>query len=314
MPLVPVSHIVNLDQDALTAFADASQDFVILNHVIEHVANPIRVIVECFRVLRDGGKLVMSAPDMRFSFDRNRALTTPEHVWAEYEAGVTTVTDEHYADFLNIVHADLAKHATQEEFERGLAEARDRREHAHVWNSETFRALLQTVVQRQHIEAHMLAESMGDDNANEYFSMWQKGPSPPSCTPASLNPAHTAVAFQHVLHLAKVAQQAQSERDAQRQTEVQSLQADMQRLQTELTRSQHAQQCLSHERATLSIDNLALQRAAEQLQHTVTDKDRHIQNIESQLSETTQAVRERQRIIEAIYNSRFWRWTTWLRR
>jgi SAM-dependent methyltransferase len=106
LPLVHVSHIVNLDHDALTAFADASQDFVILNHVIEHVANPIRVIIECFRVLRDGGKLVMSAPDMRFSFDRDRALTTPAHLWAEYEAGVTEVSDAHYEEFLRAVHPE----------------------------------------------------------------------------------------------------------------------------------------------------------------------------------------------------------------
>lgn len=314
VPLVQVSHIVNLDQEALTAFADASQDFVILNHVIEHVANPIRVIVECFRVLRDGGKLVMSAPDMRFSFDRDRALTTPEHLWAEYETGVNTVTDDHYIEFINIVHAEAARHATKEEFERGLAEARERREHAHVWNSDTFRALQQAVVQRHHIEAHLLVESLGDDNASEYFSIWQKGTLPHSCAPVRFNPAHTDVAFHHVLHMAKSAQQAQNEQNALLQAETQNLQADRQQLQTELTRSQHTQQCLSQALAGITLENQALRRELENLKLTIADKDRHIHNIESQLSLTTQEVREHQYTIKAIRSSRSWRWTAWLRR
>ena len=130
VPLVNVSHLVNLDTDALSAFGDATLDFVVINHVIEHVANPIRVILDCFRVLTYGGKLAISAPDMRFTFDRNRALTTPEHLWREYEQGVTEVSDEHYAEFLRAVHPEVVDNPAL--FQSALLSVRDRREHAHV--------------------------------------------------------------------------------------------------------------------------------------------------------------------------------------
>src|SRR5882757_6716858 len=65
--LVEPDTICNLDRDVLP-FAEASQDFVVLSHVIEHVANPTRVIGEIFRVLRPAGRALIAAPDKRFTF------------------------------------------------------------------------------------------------------------------------------------------------------------------------------------------------------------------------------------------------------
>ncbi|MEN9843809.1 MAG: hypothetical protein RLZZ612_1638 [Pseudomonadota bacterium] len=322
LPLVHVSHIVNLDHDALTAFADASQDFVILNHVIEHVANPIRVIIECFRVLRDGGKLVMSAPDMRFSFDRDRALTTPAHLWAEYEAGVTEVSDAHYEEFLRAVHPEaLADPAV---FAGAMISVRDRREHAHVWNSDTFRALLQDVVQRQQIQAHLLAESVGDDNANEYFSIWQKGPHPSAHELMRWHPVNAVAALgpilkhwtdlrgqihslSHTLHQTNLAQQALLQENAQWQAQAQHTQAQLQIVQDKLG-------VLQQEQAALEQKRLALEQTLTHSQQLVTDKDRHIANIEIQLQAAHHTVDDYQRIIEVMQHSRSWRWTKWLRR
>ena len=45
------------------ASADGSQDFVIANHLLEVVADPIATLAECCRVLRPGGRLVISASD-----------------------------------------------------------------------------------------------------------------------------------------------------------------------------------------------------------------------------------------------------------
>ena len=59
---VDVKHIVDLDQNALSSFAANQFDFVIMNHVIEHIANPIRVINDAFRILKVSGKFVISAP------------------------------------------------------------------------------------------------------------------------------------------------------------------------------------------------------------------------------------------------------------
>jgi len=66
----------DLDSDGLASFEDNSYSFVILNHVLEHVANPIAVLREVCRLVRTGGFLVLSVPDKNFTFDRTREVTT----------------------------------------------------------------------------------------------------------------------------------------------------------------------------------------------------------------------------------------------
>ena len=51
--LVPVDLIG--DAEDLSRFGDGSQDFVIANHLLEHLENPIRGLQEMARVLRPGG-------------------------------------------------------------------------------------------------------------------------------------------------------------------------------------------------------------------------------------------------------------------
>lgn len=171
--LVTVDHLVNLDTDCLQNFASESQDFVILNHVIEHVANPVRVLLDCCRVLRKGGKLVLSAPDMRYTFDHQRALTSIEHLWTEFEQGVTEVTDEHYRDFLASVHPEVMDNP--ERLAAALLAVRERREHVHVWTSESFEDFCVAVLQRGPVQALPLLLCSGIETASEFFSVWQIG-------------------------------------------------------------------------------------------------------------------------------------------
>lgn len=70
-------------QDA--QYADAYFDVVVMHHVIEHVADPEAMIQEVFRILRDGGILVLGTPDFdsgaarRFG-DKYRLLHDPTHI------------------------------------------------------------------------------------------------------------------------------------------------------------------------------------------------------------------------------------------
>ena len=43
-------------------FADKSFDHVICSHVIEHVRSPVRLMEECWRVLKPGGTLLVKTP------------------------------------------------------------------------------------------------------------------------------------------------------------------------------------------------------------------------------------------------------------
>ncbi|HEY1790727.1 MAG TPA: glycosyltransferase, partial [Verrucomicrobiae bacterium] len=61
--------------DALPV-ADASQDFVLSSHVIEHFFDPIKAIKEWLRVVRPGGYIFIIAPHKERTFDKDRPRTT----------------------------------------------------------------------------------------------------------------------------------------------------------------------------------------------------------------------------------------------
>lgn len=171
--LVDVKYIVNLDEQGLSPFADESYDFVILSHVIEHVANPVNVVKELFRVCKKGGLVLIAAPDKEYTFDAKRDLTSFEHLWSEYQNKVKEVTDDHYMDFIKSVHPEVLQRSP-EDIQIALKGVKERREHAHVWSSDTFKAFLMECYQRLTIHAELVMENKGKNNGLEYFSIWQK--------------------------------------------------------------------------------------------------------------------------------------------
>jgi SAM-dependent methyltransferase len=82
-------------------FRDDSLDYVVASHVIEHVANPVKALWECARVVRHGGMVYLVVPDRRFTFDHTRALTPPEHMIADFDRGTRDSDPTHIADFLD---------------------------------------------------------------------------------------------------------------------------------------------------------------------------------------------------------------------
>ena len=68
----------------LSSLSDATCDFVIANHVLEHSPNPVQVLKNWCRVLRPGGVVFMSVPIARTCFDRDRPLTAVRHILDDY--------------------------------------------------------------------------------------------------------------------------------------------------------------------------------------------------------------------------------------
>lgn len=172
---VEPDYLGDLDKDGLQQFSDNQFDFVVINHVVEHVANPIRVIYECLRITRPHGHIVISCPDKRYTFDKPRRLTTLNHLVEEYRSGVDEVTDAHYEDFLAFVHPEFLV-LPEAQFRAHVQGVRRRREHAHVWDSGTFRTtILHTLVETGQ-RAVCRMESTGRTNHFEYFGVWEKLP------------------------------------------------------------------------------------------------------------------------------------------
>ena len=112
-PLIDASRIVVTDYVAdgceLAGIPNASQDFVIANHVLEHSANPLQTLLHWHRVLKGAGILFMTIPNGDKSFDYGREITTIGHLADDYElvkAGDMEKFKEknwaHYREFVEI--------------------------------------------------------------------------------------------------------------------------------------------------------------------------------------------------------------------
>ena len=85
--------------ETLATVSDESQDFLIANHLIEHVENPIAAIETFLRVLRPGGILYLAIPDMRSTFDVTRAETSFAHLLRDYREGPACSQTDHFDDY-----------------------------------------------------------------------------------------------------------------------------------------------------------------------------------------------------------------------
>jgi len=78
-----------------------------------------------------------------------------------------------YIDFLWAVQPE-AFQESQVVFQRKLDAVKTRREHVHVWDSETFDNFLSQCLKLCQIAAKRVFLSRGEQNQFEYFSVWKK--------------------------------------------------------------------------------------------------------------------------------------------
>ena len=168
--VVEVHHISDLDKEGLSLFVLESFDFVILNHVIEHIANPINVIKEVFRVIKQGGYVVISAPDKEFTFDKDFDLTPFSNLKEKYEKNVIEVADADYIKIIKTRHPQISG----KELQVRLSKKRNRRAHVHFWDSQSFDEFMNHALEQLQIKATCVFVNLGESNQLEYFSVWKK--------------------------------------------------------------------------------------------------------------------------------------------
>jgi SAM-dependent methyltransferase len=148
------------DGERLDTVGTATQDFVIANHFLEHCQDPIRTLESFFRVLRPGGVLYMAVPDKRFTFDRDRPVTSLAHVLRDCAEGPAWSRRGHYEEYVAHVH----RPATAEET-RGIVEdmlARSYSIHFHVWTQKELLELLLSLKDRLGFDIEV-AHKNGDE-------------------------------------------------------------------------------------------------------------------------------------------------------
>lgn len=168
--IVPVS--IFGDAQNLSLLQDSEVDFVIANHLVEHLEDPIRGLTELFRVIRPGGILYMAIPDPRATFDRLRPPTSIEHIHAEYRGGTTETRKQHFREWVELVEAELNDHALSESEANARIELlieMDYSIHFHVYRPDTFIELLCTARREAGLEFELIDFAPCNPAADDEF-------------------------------------------------------------------------------------------------------------------------------------------------
>jgi predicted SAM-dependent methyltransferase len=127
------------DGERLSTIGDATQDFVIANHFLEHCEDPLGALGNMIRVLRIDGVLYLAVPDKRYTFDADRPVTPTDHLLRDHREGPEGSRRGHYEEWARLVDKveEPEPHATAL-LERGYSI------HFHAWTQSELLELLRT--------------------------------------------------------------------------------------------------------------------------------------------------------------------------
>jgi SAM-dependent methyltransferase len=129
-----------IDAQTFNGVPDASLDFIISAHVIEHLVNPFGSIRSGLRCLKQHGTYLLVVPDKRYTFDRDRPETTLEHLLSDLETGGEDTLLDSYREHCRFVHPLSQPVIPEEMIDRHAIRGMQARAdiHVHCWTKETF--------------------------------------------------------------------------------------------------------------------------------------------------------------------------------
>jgi SAM-dependent methyltransferase len=131
------------DASDLSNISDGVYDFVMSSHVIEHIANPIRALMEWRRILKPGGGAIFVVPHQSYGFDHRRPLTTIQHMLEDFERSVGDDDQTHLQETLDLIDYSMIPFNRDQFDALGRDVLHTRALHHHTFNEENFPSLLQ---------------------------------------------------------------------------------------------------------------------------------------------------------------------------
>jgi SAM-dependent methyltransferase len=188
--VVEVAHVLkdaNLE-DALRT----PVDFIIANHVVEHLIDPLRWMKNLERVLNPGGFLFITLPDKKFSFDKFRPDTSLAHFLSDMLSGGEQSLQEHCIEagvFYDKAYIGQAQDAelrlnlsSIESFSRGWHPGM----HVHVFQAETFKdSVLQPLLHLGYFD-YSLERYVNNPDVGEFSFVLRKGANPKGWDPNAI--------------------------------------------------------------------------------------------------------------------------------
>lgn len=153
--------------DEISGVGDESLDFLIACHVIEHTRNPIGSIAAAHRKLKPGGQLLLVIPDKEQTFDRDRPVTTLDHLLEDFHRPDRQRDLDHYREFYRLafsVRQDILEETARRNFVEEYAI------HYHVWTHDTFAAMLAALPATAGPWASVWTHPGVGDASNEFYA------------------------------------------------------------------------------------------------------------------------------------------------
>src|SRR3989338_5668905 len=131
----------------LQGIPDSKYDFVARSHCLEHVADPIRALLEWRRVVKPSGYILLVLPLREKTFDHRRPLTTLAHLISDHEHAVGEDDLSHLKEVLALHDLELDYRAEYKEVfrKRCLDNRENRCLHHHVFNETNIKELIQHI-------------------------------------------------------------------------------------------------------------------------------------------------------------------------
>jgi len=123
-------------------YPDNTFQFLISEHVLEHIANPIKTLNEWIRVLSPGGKIFLFLPHGDRTNDQHREKTTLDHLIQDFQNDVPFNDPTHFDEWKkNVIDKNLMpghyQHLDKDELLNTASI------HHHVWSEKEISQLLE---------------------------------------------------------------------------------------------------------------------------------------------------------------------------
>ena len=135
------------DATDLTQIASNSYDFLLSSNCLEHIANPIKALLEWKRIIRTAGVIILVLPNKFSNFDHNRPFTSFEHILDDFN-NRTTEQDLTHLDEILALHdlsMDLPAGTIDKFRQRSLDNFNNRTLHHHVFDMNLIERMLHHV-------------------------------------------------------------------------------------------------------------------------------------------------------------------------
>lgn len=133
------------DGTDLTQIEAETYEFLLSSDCLEHIANPIKALLEWKRVLKSNHLMLLVLPNKKSNFDHQRENTSFQHLIDDYNNNVNESDMTHLREILS-VH-DLSKDPAAGNFQefaiRSLDNINNRCLHHHVFNETLIRNILE---------------------------------------------------------------------------------------------------------------------------------------------------------------------------